>query len=58
MDDNDNNEKLKGFIIFSTIKKSLLKKHEKRYIDTFIYFLKNFREIINNKRSRKKINEN
>jgi hypothetical protein len=58
MDDNDNNEKLNGFIKFSTIKESILKKHEKRYIDAFIYFLRNFKEIINNKRSRKKINEN
>ena len=58
MDDNDNNEKLNGFIKFSTIKESLLKKHDKRYIDAFIYFLRNFKEIINNKRSRKKINEN
>jgi hypothetical protein len=58
MDDNDNNEKLNGFIKFSTIKESLLKQHGKKYIDAFVFFLKNFREIINNKRSRKKINEN
>ena len=58
MDNNDNNEKLNGFIKFSTIKESLLKQHGKKYIDAFVFFLKNFREIINNKRSRKKINEN
>ena len=31
MDDNDNNEKLNGFIKFSTIKESLLKQHGKKY---------------------------
>ena len=53
-DDSNNNTKLKGFIKFSDIKESLLKQHEKKYIDAFIFFLKNFKEIINNKKSRKK----
>ena len=58
IDDDNNNNKLEGFIKFSTIKESLLKKQGKKYIDAFEYFLKNFKEIINNKRSRKKIFDN
>lgn len=54
IDDSNNNDKLKGFIKFSDIKESLLKQHGKKYIDAFIFFLKNFKEIINNKKSRKK----
>ena len=57
IDDNNNNEKLEGFIRFSAIKKSLLKKHEKEYIDALEYFLKNFKDILNNKRARKNSND-
>ena len=53
IDDQVNNDKLEGFTKFSAIKESLLKKHGKEYIDTLEYFLKNFKDILNNKRSRK-----
>ena len=55
MDDNNNNKKLEGFIKFSSIKESLLKQHGKKYIDSFVFFLKNFQEIINKKDYGKKI---
>ena len=55
MDDNNNNKKLEGFIKISSIKQSLLKQHGKKYIDAFVFFLKNFQEIINKKNYRKKI---
>ena len=53
IDDQVNNEKLEGFTKFSAIKESLLKKHGKKYIDVLEYFLKNYKDILNNKRSRK-----
>ena len=51
------NDKLEGFIRFSAIKQSLLKKHGKKYIEALKYFLKNFRDIINKKKSRKNSND-
>jgi hypothetical protein len=53
IDDQVNNDKLEGFTKFSAIKESLLKKHGKEYIDVLEFFLKNYKDILNNKRSRK-----
>jgi len=54
MDNKNNNKKLEGFIKFSSIKESLIQQEGKNYIDAFIYFLKNFKNIINNKKSRRR----
>ena len=54
MDNKNNNKKLEGFIKFSSIKESLIQQEGKNYIDAFIYFLKNFKDIINNKKSRRR----
>ena len=54
VDDKNNNKKLEGFVKFSSIKKSLIQQDGKNYIDSFIYFLKHFKEIINNKKSRRR----
>jgi hypothetical protein len=50
----NNNKKLEGFVKFSSIKESLIQQEGKNYIDAFIYFLKNFKDIINNKKSRRR----
>ena len=54
MDNKNNNKKLEGFVKFSSIKESLIQQEGKNYIDAFIYFLKNFKDIINNKKSRRR----
>ena len=54
MDNKNNNKKLEGFVKFSSIKESLIQQEGKNYIDAFIYFLKNFKNIINNKKSRRR----
>jgi len=54
MDNKNNNKKLEGFVKFSSIKESLIHQEGKNYIDAFIYFLKNFKDIINNKKSRRR----
>ena len=54
MDNKNNNKKLEGFVKFSSIKESLIQQEGKKYIDAFIYFLKNFKNIINNKKSRRR----
>lgn len=54
MDNKNNNKKLEGFVKFSSIKESLIHHEGKNYIDAFIYFLKNFKDIINNKKSRRR----
>ena len=54
IDNKNNNKKLEGFIKFSSIKESLIQQEGKNYIDAFIYFLKNFKNIINNKKSRRR----
>ena len=54
MDNKNNNKKLEGFVKFSSIKESLIHQEGKNYIDAFIHFLKNFKDIINNKKSRRR----
>ena len=54
IDNKNNNKKLEGFVKFSSIKESLIQQEGKNYIDAFIYFLKNFKDIINNKKSRRR----
>ena len=54
IDNKNNNKKLEGFVKFSSIKESLIQQEGKNYIDAFIYFLKNFKNIINNKKSRRR----
>jgi hypothetical protein len=48
----NNNSILYGFKDFSFIKDSLIQNNGEYYVNTLIEYLKNFKEIINKKRSR------
>ena len=45
-------EELNGFKKFSSIKETLIEKDGKEYVDLFIYYLQNFKQILENKKPR------
>lgn len=48
-----NIKELNGFKNFVLIQDEIIKKNDKEYADMLLYYLRNFQEIINNKKSRK-----
>ena len=48
-----NIKELNGFKKFVLIQDEIIKKNDKEYADMLLYYLRNFQEIINNKKSRK-----
>ena len=48
---------LNGLKKISAIKEELIKEHGNEYFETFINYLQNFEDIINNKRARKRRKE-
>ena len=51
--DKVNIKELNGFKKFVLIQDEIIKKNDKEYADMLLYYLRNFQEIINNKKSRK-----
>ena len=45
---------LEGFKTISSIKETLIEEHGEEYFVLFIYYLKNFKDIIESKKERKK----
>ena len=47
-------EELDGFKTVSSIKDDLIEEYGEEYFDLFVYYLKNFRDIIESKKARNK----